>query len=51
MLLEYCGEFTTGRAIVDAVHACIAAGEKTADLGGTLDTAGFTSAVAARIGR
>jgi isocitrate/isopropylmalate dehydrogenase len=49
MLLEYCGEFETGRAIVDAVHACIAAGEKTADLGGTLDTMGFTHAVAGRV--
>lgn len=51
MLLEYCGEFATGRAIVDAVHACIAAGEKTADLGGTLDTVGFTEAVARRVTR
>jgi isocitrate/isopropylmalate dehydrogenase len=47
-LLEYCGHFDMGRRLVDAVHDCIAVGEKTADLGGTLDTIAFTNAVIAR---
>ncbi|MCE7929245.1 MAG: hypothetical protein DYG91_12235 [Chloroflexi bacterium CFX7] len=47
-LLQYCGHFEMGRRLVDAVHDCIAAGESTRDLGGTLDTKGFTAAVAAR---
>ena len=28
-LLEYCGHFETGNRLVNAVHDCIAAGEKT----------------------
>ena len=48
MLLEYCGEFALGRRVIDAVRDCIAAGERTADLGGTLDTDGFTKAVIKR---
>ncbi len=47
-LLEYCGHFDMGRRLVDAVHDCIANGEKTADLGGTLNTIEFTQAVLAR---
>jgi len=47
-LLEYCGHFDTGKRLVDAVHDCIAAGEKTGDLGGTLDTMAFTRAVLQR---
>jgi isocitrate/isopropylmalate dehydrogenase len=49
MLLEYCGHFQVGRGIVNAVHSCIAANEKTAELGGRLDTMAFTRAVAARV--
>lgn len=44
-LLEYCGYFDMGRRLVDAVHDCIASGEKTGDLGGTLNTMEFTKAV------
>jgi isocitrate/isopropylmalate dehydrogenase len=47
-LLEYCGHFDMGRKLVNAVHDCIAAGEKTGDLGGKLNTIGYTKAVIAR---
>ncbi len=47
-LLEYCGEFNMGKRLVDAVHDSIAAGEKTGDLGGTLNTREFTEAVLRR---
>ncbi|MBA4180393.1 MAG: isocitrate dehydrogenase [Anaerolinea sp.] len=47
-LLDYCGHRDLGRRLVDAVHDCIASGEKTGDLGGTLDTMQFTRAVIAR---
>jgi len=47
-LLEYCGHFDMGRRLVDAVHDCIASGESTRDLGGTLGTMSFTKAVIAR---
>lgn len=47
-LLEYCGQFDMGRRLVDAVHDCIASGEKTGDLGGTLNTMEFTEAVVRR---
>lgn len=47
-LLEYCGHWDMGRRLVDAVHDCIANGEKTGDLGGKLDTMEFTRAVIAR---
>jgi isocitrate/isopropylmalate dehydrogenase len=47
-LLEYCGHFEMGRRLVNAVHDCIEAGEKTGDLGGTLNTMGFTQAVIRR---
>jgi isocitrate/isopropylmalate dehydrogenase len=47
-LLEYCGHFEMGRQLVNAVHDCIEAGEKTGDLGGTLNTMEFTRAVIVR---
>jgi isocitrate/isopropylmalate dehydrogenase len=47
-LLEYCGNFALARRVIDGVRDCIASGERTVDLGGTLDTIGFTKAVAAR---
>ncbi len=47
-LLEYCGNRDMGQRLVDAVHDCIAGGERTGDLGGTLDTMQFTKAVIAR---
>ena len=47
-LLEHCGEFALGKRVLGALHGCISAGERTADLGGTLSTAEFTLAVRAR---
>lgn len=47
-LLEYCGHHDMGRKLLNAVHDCIAAGEKTGDLGGKLNTMGYTKAVIAR---
>ena len=47
-LLQVCGHGALGRQLVDAVHDTIAAGEKTRDLGGTLDTMAFTQAVIRR---
>ena len=38
-----------GATLDAAVRGAIASGEATADLGGTLDTAGFTAAVCARV--
>ncbi|MCZ2108533.1 MAG: isocitrate dehydrogenase [Dehalococcoidia bacterium] len=47
-LLQYCGHFDMGRRVIDAVHDCIASGQKTGDLGGTLNTMDFTQSVLAR---
>jgi isocitrate/isopropylmalate dehydrogenase len=47
-LLQYCGEERSGRALIEAVRSCIAAGEKTRDLAGTLTTREFTGAVIRR---
>lgn len=47
-LLEYCGEPEMSRRIIDGVHNAIAEGDKTGDLGGPLDTAGFTDAIIRR---
>lgn len=47
-LLEYCGRRDMGRRLVNAVHDCIANGEKTGDLGGKLTTMEFTQAIIAR---
>jgi isocitrate/isopropylmalate dehydrogenase len=47
-LLQYCGHFEMGNRLVNAVHDCIAAGEKTGDLGGKLNTLEYTKAVIAR---
>lgn len=48
-LMEFCGHFELGARIIGAVRDCIGAGERTPDLGGTLDTIGFTKAVIARL--
>jgi isocitrate dehydrogenase (NAD+) len=48
-LVEFCGEFELARRIIDAVHDCIAEGERTADLGGSLNTLEFTEAVIRRV--
>jgi homoisocitrate dehydrogenase len=45
MMLEHLGEHTQAGRLRAAVEACIAAGETTPDLGGTLSTAGLTSKV------
>lgn len=48
-LLDYCGEATLGQKTIDAVHDCIAEGQRTRDLGGELNTIEFTRAVARRV--
>lgn len=47
-MLEYCGEFDLAKRLLAGLHGAIAAGERTGDLGGSLNTAGFTDAVLAR---
>jgi isocitrate/isopropylmalate dehydrogenase len=47
--VEFCGHFDLGARIIGAVRDCIAAGERTPDLGGSLDTLGFTRAVIGRL--
>jgi isocitrate/isopropylmalate dehydrogenase len=47
-LLEFCGHFDMARRLVDAVRDCIASGERTRDLGGSLGTIEFTDAVLSR---
>lgn len=49
MLLTHRGLPDLGATLDAAVRGAIASGEATADLGGTLDTAGFTAAVCARV--
>jgi isocitrate dehydrogenase (NAD+) len=48
-LLRHVGERDAGRALRGALRDAIAAGEKTADIGGTLGTREFTEAVRARL--
>jgi isocitrate dehydrogenase (NAD+) len=47
-LLDFIGEFDKGARLIEAVRDSIAAKETTADLGGELDTAGFTQTVIKR---
>lgn len=47
-LLRHVGEFEAGTALRKAVLDCVAAGEKTADIGGSLKTSEFTAAVTRR---
>jgi isocitrate/isopropylmalate dehydrogenase len=49
MLLTHCGYRGLGTMVDEAVRGAIAAGERTRDLGGTLDTAAFTAAVKKRL--
>jgi isocitrate dehydrogenase (NAD+) len=49
MLLTHAGFRGLGTMVDEAVRGAIAAGESTRDLGGKLDTAAFTSAVATRL--
>ena len=48
-LLRHLGERTASRALRQAIRDAIGAGEKTADIGGTLSTSAFTAAVAERL--
>lgn len=48
-LLTHVGEPEAGSSVRAALLGAIAAGEKTRDIGGTLDTASFTAAVCARL--
>ncbi len=49
-LVRHLGEIDKGEAIRTAVREAISAGDKTGDIGGTLNTASFTQAVIERIG-
>jgi isocitrate/isopropylmalate dehydrogenase len=49
MLLTHCGYRGLGTMVDEAVRGAIAAGERTRDLGGSLDTAAFTAAVQQRL--
>lgn len=48
-LLQFCGYDELGAAVIKALRAAIGCGERTPDLGGTLDTRGFTEAVIGRL--
>ena len=48
-LLNHLGEETAGMGLRGAVRDAIAEGEKTADIGGSMNTAEFTEAVGARL--
>jgi len=48
-LLRHLGEREAGKALRAALRESLAAGEKTADIGGTLGTREFTSAVSGRL--
>ena len=50
-LLDFCGHAALGQRIVDSVRECLADGDRTGDLGGTLDTMGFTRAVIERVSK
>jgi len=50
LLLRHLGEEEAGTALRAAVRGCIASGEKTGDIGGTLSTGEFTEAVTRRLG-
>lgn len=49
MMLEHLGEAQQAARLRNTVETCIAAGETTPDLGGTLTTSGMTQAVITRI--
>jgi isocitrate/isopropylmalate dehydrogenase len=48
-LLRHLGEREAGKALRGAIRETIAAGEKTADIGGTLGTREFTGVVKQRL--
>jgi isocitrate/isopropylmalate dehydrogenase len=47
-LLDHIGEYQKARALRDAIYDAIVAGERTRDLGGSLDTRDFTAQVIKR---
>jgi isocitrate dehydrogenase (NAD+) len=49
MLLDHVGHADKAAAVRKAVNDCIVAGERTRDIGGDLDTEGFTAALLARL--
>jgi tartrate dehydrogenase/decarboxylase/D-malate dehydrogenase len=51
LMLEHLGELDAGRALLAAVEATMAAGVRTADLGGSASTEEFTTAVVQAIGQ
>jgi len=48
-MLSHLGEREAGEGLRQAIRDCIEAGERTSDIGGDLNTADFTAAVAARL--
>jgi isocitrate/isopropylmalate dehydrogenase len=50
MLLTHCDHRQLGTLVDEAVRGAIAAGQRTRDLGGSLNTAEFTAAVVQRLG-
>lgn len=48
-MLRHLGEVELAETIRGSVRECIAAGEKTADIGGSMNTSEFTSAVVRRV--
>jgi len=48
-MLRYIGESDAADRIENALHATLEAGDKTGDLGGNLNTEGFTSALVSRL--
>lgn len=51
MMLDHLGESAAAADLITAFEACLRAGTRTRDLGGTADTAEFTAAVNAQIDR
>jgi len=51
MLLKYLGHVPAGERVEQALTDCLAAGQATADLGGSLSTMGMAEAVIARMGQ
>lgn len=48
-LVRYVGEIKAGEALRQQIRACIADGQRTRDIGGTMSTREFTDAVAERV--
>ena len=48
-LVGHCGQYALGPRVIQAVHDAIGAGERTRDIGGTLNTVEFTDVIARRL--